>query len=136
MFLLLSLINFSFAASHLYTDFLTQCFAFFSIIYLLASFFHKIQNILSHPSLFCFPFNSWYLFLCCFCDCYFELCPFVVPLPQLFLRLRIYLEQPQDTILEGSGWVLPAYLNFKDKFLQWACILIREKGKEVQLGLQ
>ena len=78
MFLHLPLIHFSLSSSQFFSDFLMECLAFFSIIFYLPPSFHKVQNILSHPSLFCFPFDSWYLFLCCFCDRSFETCPFLV----------------------------------------------------------
>ena len=88
MFLQLSLNHFSLASSHFFSDFLQQRFVLFRLFFLLASFiFHKVQNILSHASLFSFPFESWYFFHCCF----LELCPLFVYFFSFSLDLKFIL---------------------------------------------
>ena len=77
MFPRLSLIHFSLASSHFFMIFLFNVHIFLYYFPLLPDF-HDFQNIPIHPLLFCLPFNSWDLFHCCVCDCYFELYPLLV----------------------------------------------------------
>ena len=57
----------------IFFSFLYAMFRIFPFFFLLAPFFsQELQNILTHPILCWFPFESLYLFHCCFCDCYFE----------------------------------------------------------------
>ena len=85
-----------------FSDFLMQIFVFLSIIFYLPPFSHEVQNAFSHSLLFCFPLDSWYLFHCCFCDRYFELCPFFFPLPQTSNLFGIATHY----FFEGCSWIL------------------------------
>ena len=106
IFLYLSLIHFSLASSHFLSHLLMQRFKFFSIIFftfLLFSIRFKISSVI-HP---CFVFRST-LGICStaasviatlnFSHCW--------SLPQRLLRLQIYFQQPHDTSLQGSDWIL------------------------------